>query len=192
MFARSLQRFSVTILLAALPIVSAAELRPGEVSALRFRDVDGNEHSTADGHVTIITIVTRENEAGAQAVGDSVPDYCKGNPRYRYITLVNFERKLPAPLRGLTRTIIRNRLDAEARKMRPGYQAKRIPRDPRKDIFVIADFDGNAVGQFGLKPEEAGLVVFVFNPRGRLIARWDEVPSEEALAKAIAAADRGR
>jgi hypothetical protein len=190
MIAHSLQRFSFVILLACWPAVAAAELRPGDVSALRFRDVDGNEHSTAGGHVTILTIVTRENEARAQAVGDNVPEFCIGILRYRYITLVNFERKLPMPLRGLTRAIIRNRLDAEAKKMRPGYQARGIPRDPRRDIFVVPDFDGGVVTQLGLAPEKAGLVVFVFNPRGKLIARWDDVPSEEALARAVAAADR--
>jgi hypothetical protein len=190
MIAHLLQRFSAVVVFVAVASAAAKELQQGEVSALSFRDVDGNTLSTTDGHVMIVTVVTRANEDNAQAVADHVPDRCVGDPKYRYVTLVNFEGKIMGPLRGLTRTIIRQRLDAEGRKLKPEYDAKRITRDPRKDIFVVADFDGSAVKQLGLTPENAALEVFVFDPRGKLIERWNAVPPEDSLAKAIAAAER--
>ena len=132
---------------AALALFSRGRcpLQVGTTAHFSFKDVDGNEHSIAGGHVTIITVVTRQNEAQAQAVADHVPDRCLGDRRYAYITLVNFQKKLFPALQGLTRTIIRNRLDAEANRLRPEYTTKHINHDPRQDMFVVADFDGKAV-----------------------------------------------
>jgi len=189
MITRCLQRFFIGSLLAAALAAAAAELQTGGVPHLIFRDVDGQEHSTSNGHVTIITVVTRQNEAKAKAVADRVPDRCLGNPKYRYVTLVNFQRKIPGPLQGLTKAIIRKRLTAEANRLRPKYTAKHITHDPRQDIFVVADFDGAGVTKLGLSPDSDGLGVFLFNGQGKLIARWSEVPPEDALAKAVSAAD---
>jgi hypothetical protein len=189
MIARVLQRFSFALLFCALSLAAARELAPGDVSPITFRDVDGNDLSTADGHVTILTVVTREHETEAQAVADQVPDEYLGNPKYRYITLVNFQGKLVGPIRSLTRVIIRNRLDGEAKKLRPEYAAKQIQRDPRKDVFVIADFDGAAVAKLGLTPANAQLLVFVFNGQGKLVKRFDQVPPGDALAHAIKLAE---
>jgi hypothetical protein len=188
MIARTLQRLSISIF-ALFFIAATNSLTVGGTAHLSFRDVDGNEHSTTNGHVSVITVVTRQNEAQAQAVADRVPDRCLGDRRYRYITLVNFQRKLIGPLQGLTKAIIRTRLNAEANRLRPEYTAKHIAHDPRQDIFVVADFDGSAVNQLGFAPEFDGLAIFVFNGHGKLVARWNEVPSEEALAKAIGAAE---
>ena len=188
MIATLLQRFSIGLLATLALNAAAAELKPGGVARLVFHDVDTNTHSTADGHVTIITVVTRQDEAKAQAVADHVPDRYVGDSKFRYLTVVNFQRKLAYPFRGLTRAIIRNRLDAEATRLRPEYAAKKIPRDPRRDTLVVADFDGTNVTQLGLAPESDGIAVFVFNGQGKLIARWTDVPSSEALAKAISAA----
>jgi hypothetical protein len=188
MIARSLQFFFMAfILVAAVP--AYAELQTGATHALTFPDVDGHNLSTADGHVTIVTVVTRENEANARAISLLVPERCIGVPKYRYITLVNFEGKIPGPLRGLTRGIIRNRLDAEAKELKPRYEAKNLTRDPRSDVYVVADFDGSAVKRLGLTPESANLAIFVFDGKGKLVGRWSEVPTEEALTSAILAAE---
>ncbi|MEP6956170.1 MAG: hypothetical protein ABI883_05040, partial [Chthoniobacterales bacterium] len=96
-------------LFCAAGFVAAASLQPGSVYELSFSDVDGNNLSTADGHVTIITVVTREQEEKAHAVADLVPERYIGDPKYRYVTLVNFQGKLAGPLQGVTRAVIRNR-----------------------------------------------------------------------------------
>lgn len=182
-----LQRFFLFIFIACALNLRAAELQTGNVAHLSFHDVDGNEHSTANGQVTIITVITRQNEEMAKAVADRVPDRFRGNPKFRYITLINFQRKLFSPLQGLTKTVIRNRLNLEADRLRPDYAAKKIARDPRKDILVVADFDGAAVAQLGLAPESDGVSVFVFNGHGRINGRWSGVPPEEAFVRAIVA-----
>lgn len=190
MIARSLQLFSVLLLLGSGAGAQTSELEPGRAYSFSLRDVDGNDLATADGHVTVITVVTRQNEDQAHAVADRVPDRCLGNPKYRYITLVNFQRKLARPLQGLTRKIIRNRLDAEAEALKPEYVAKNLTRDPRQDVFVVADFDGSAMAKLGLSPGSNNVGVFVFNGRGKLIKRWDSVPPGDSLAQAIAVAER--
>lgn len=189
MIARALQTFSVALLLGATAFAATPELQVGSVYDLSFHDVDGNDLSTAAGRITIITVVTRENEDGAHAVADRVPDRYLGDPKSRYITLVNFQGKLAGPLQGLTRSIIRGRLDAEARELKPKYVAKQITRDPRKDVYVVADFKGDAVKRLGLAPESSSLFVCVFDGHGKLIARWNEVPPGDSLAQALTAAE---
>jgi hypothetical protein len=170
MIARSLQ--FIFLFSIALALCAAAPLQPGSINHLSFHDVDGNTLSTADGHVTIITVVTRQNEQQAHAVADQVPDFCLGNQKYRYVTLV-----------------IRQRLDSEAAKLRREYQQKQIGHDPRKDMFVIADFDGSAVSQLGLAVDSNDVHVFVFNGRGKLVQHWTGVPPNDSLGKAIAATE---
>ena len=184
-----LQIFSVAVLVAAAASAQTTELQPGRKYQLALRDVDGSNLKTDAGHVTIITVVTRQNEQQARAVAAMVPDRCIGDPKYRYITLVNFQRKISPVFQGITNTVIRRRLDAEAKRLEPDYTARKLTRDPRRDIFVVADFDGAAVGQLGLAPTAHAVAVFVFNGEGKLIARWTGVPPEGALAKAIAAAE---
>ena len=189
MIACGLQMFSVLFLCALTSAADAMELQPGSVQNLVFRDVDGNNLATADGHVTVITVVTRENETKARAIADLVPDRYVGERNFRYVTLVNFQGKLFRPVHGLTRAVIRSRLEAEAKKLQPKYAAKKINRDPRGDIYVIPDFDGSAVARLGLPQQLSEIVVFVFNGKGRLVERWKGVPPGDALAKAIADAE---
>ena len=108
-----------------------------------------------------------------------------GDPKYRLITLVNFQQRIYPPFRGMVSAIIRHRLDAEAKKLQKIYSAKQIGRNPRNDIYVVADFDGNAVSQLGIAPASAEFAVFVFDGRGRLVRRWNDLPSAEALTQAI-------
>ena len=185
---RRLQCFFV--LLAMATVAQAALLPSGQTYRLSFRDVDGNNLSTADGHVTIIAVVTRRSEEKARQISQRVPEHVIGNAKYRYITMVNFQRGLAGPFQGLTRAIIRNRLDAEAKELQQKYAAKGVQRNARRDIHVVADFDGSAVTQLGISPDSNDVAVFVFDGRGKLINRWVGVPPEEALAKAVATAER--
>ena len=184
MFARPLQYFFLAALVAATP-AHAVELRPGNVYQLSFTDVDKQELSTSDGHVTVITVVTRDDESKAQTVGDRIAPVYMGNPKYRLINLVNFQQKIFPPFRGMISSIIRYRLDAEAKKLQKIYSEKRLNRDPRSDIYVVADFDGKAVSQLGIAPASAEFAVFVFDGRGRLVRRWNDLPSAAALTEAI-------
>jgi hypothetical protein len=188
MFVRCLQMLSVALVYATVALASQP-LAPGGVYNLKFQDVDGQDLTTAGGHVTIITVATRETEDKARTVADLVPDRYIGNPKYRYVTLVDFAGKLPRALQGLTRTIIRGRLDHEAKLLKPQYEAKQIARDPRKDIYVIADFDGNAAERLGVPRPSADVTVFLFDTRGKLVARWSGVPPEEPFVKALASTE---
>ncbi|MEY2558819.1 MAG: hypothetical protein QOE34_2244 [Verrucomicrobiota bacterium] len=186
-FAPRLQYFFVAAFLAAAP-ARANELRPGNTYALTITDVDRQQLSTSDGHVTIITVVTRKDEQKAQQVGDRVPHVYLGDPKYRLITMVNFQQKIFSAFRGMTMVIIRNRLDAEAKDLQKIYTARHLTRNPRSDIFVVADFDGNAVSQLGIAPSSSEFAVFVFDGRGRLVRRWNDVPSVDALSAALSEA----
>jgi hypothetical protein len=182
-FGRRLQYFFLAAFLATS--AQASELHPGNVYSLTFADVDHHQLSTADGHVTIITVLTRKDEKKAEQVGDHVPHFCLGNPKYRLITLVNFQRTVFPLFQGMTSALIRNRMDAEAKDLQKTYTAKHLTRNPRSDIFVVADFDGKSVSQLGIGPNSTEFAVFLFDGRGRLVKRWNDVPSAEALTAAI-------
>ena len=99
--------------------------------------------------------------------------------------MVNFQQNILPPLRGMVSAVIRHRLDQEAKEVQKSYAERHINRNARDDIFVVADFDGKAVSQLGIQPVSSEFAVFVFDGRGRLVRRWSDVPTEEALAQAI-------
>jgi len=167
------------------PEVTPAELRTGNTYGLTVTDVDQHQLSTSDGHVTIITVVTRKDEQKAQAVGDRFPAAYLGDPRYRLITVVNFQQKLFSAFRGLALSIIRHRVDLEAKELQKVYSAKQLNRNPRSDLFVVADFDGKTVSQLGITPLSTEFAVFAFAGNGRLVRRWNDAPSADALLAAM-------
>src|SRR6202171_4395657 len=116
-FARLLQSLFLAILVAIGPVAGATELRLGNVYPLTFTDVDQHQLSTSDGQVTIITVVTRKDEQKAQMVGDRFPRLYLGDPKYRLITLVNFQQKVFPPFRRIATAIIRHRMDVEAKEL---------------------------------------------------------------------------
>jgi len=183
-FPRSLQYFFLAAILTAWP-ARANELSPGNVYPLTFPDVDRHQLSTADGHVTIITVLTRKDEEKAEQVGDRVPHIYLGDPKYRLITLVNFQRGIFPLLQGMINAVIRNRMDAEAKELQKIYTARHLTRNPRSDIFVVADFDGKPASQLGINSSSSEFAVFVFDGRGRLVRRWNDVPSADALTQAL-------
>ncbi len=183
LFARALPGFFAAFVLATS--APAIELRSGNTYSLTFTDVDRHQLSTSDGHVTIITVLTRKDEEKAEQVGERVPHIYLGDPKYRLITLVNFQRGVFPLFQGMINAIIRNRMDAEAKELQAVYTSKHLTRDPRSDIFVVADFDGKAVAKLGISSSSSEFAVFVFDGRGRLVRRWDNVPSPEALAQAL-------
>jgi len=163
----------------------AIQLRPGNTYSLTFTDVDRRQLSTADGHVTVISVLTRRDEAKAETVGDRVSHITFGDPKTRMITLVNFQQSILLPLRGMVSAVIRHRLDTEAKDIQKSYAERHINRNAREDVFVIADFDGKAVSQLGIAPTSSEYAVFVFDGKGRLVRRWNDVPSAEALTQAL-------
>ena len=81
--------------------------------------------------------------------------------------------------------IVRHRIDAEAKRLQLRYAAKKIDRDARHDIFVVADFDGGAVSQLGRPFQSSGFHVLAFSRNGELLHQWDIVPSAVELAAVL-------
>jgi hypothetical protein len=160
-------------------------LSNGQRYALNFVDIDGHEHSTADGHVTVLVLATTGDSEKVRAVGDRVPDYCLGNPRYKMITIVHFMRNHTAIGRKIATAFLRHRVKEEAKGLQARYDARKIVRDARNDIFTVTDFDGTAWSQIGGQTETANFHVFVFSESGELLQQWSSVPSAADLAVAI-------
>jgi hypothetical protein len=148
-------------------------------------DIDGNKHSTADGHVTVGVLATVTDREKARTVADRVPEYCLGNPDYRMITIIRFARQHTVIGRRIATALIRYGVNEEARRLQARYDGKRIKRDARKDIFIVTDFDGSVSSQLGEAEGATDFCVFVLGRNGELIAQWRGVPSAEQLAAAV-------
>jgi len=183
---RALQLFFFigTLILLVRPQLHGA-LSVGESYSRNFVDIDGNKHSTADGHVTIVVLTTPGQREKARTVGDRVPDRCLGNPDYRMITIIHFTRKHTLVGRKIATSLIRHRVKEEAKRLQARYDRKKIARDARKDIFVATDFDGSIASQLGEADSATNFSVFVFGRNGELIAQWNGVPGIEQLDAAL-------
>jgi hypothetical protein len=158
------------------------DLAVGQIHALKFVDLDGNAHSTTDGHMTVIVLTTRDGLSKAQMVGDRVPSYCLGNPAFRMITVVKFGPH-NAAMRNFMAMMARRRLDAEGGRLQRRYEIRNIKRVARNDVFAVADFDGSVVAKLG--SGSADFRVLVFGRTGELLKQWDEVPSAADLAAVL-------
>ena len=176
------------LFLAAMPARGA--LSTGTTYSISFVDLDGNKLSTADGHKTIVVLTTPADREQARTVGDHVPDFCLGNPAYRMITVVRFTGRHMEIGRRLATAFVRHRVSEAAKRLQARYDAQKISRDARGDIFVVTDFDGTIASQLG--GQESGptdFFVFVFGPKGKLLAQWHSVPSTDELADALKKSD---
>lgn len=183
---RALQSFFFigTLILLIDPQLHGA-LSVGESYSRDFVDIDGHKHSTADGHVTVVVFTTPGQREKARAVGDRVPERCLGNPDYRMITIVHFTRKHTGFGRKIATSVIRHRVNEEAKRLQARYDANKIARDARKDIFVATDFDGSMAAQLGEADSATDFSVFVFGRKGELVAQWHSVPSTQELDAAL-------
>ena len=160
-------------------------LSSGATYSFNFVDIDGEKLSTADGHVTVLVLTTAAEREKVRAVGDRVPDFCLGNPNYRMITVVRFTSKHTPIGRKVITAMVNHRMNEAAKRLQSRYNANKISRDARKDIFTVMDFDGSVSSQL----EEAGTAesfrVLVFARDGKLLAQWTDVPSEKQLAEVL-------
>jgi len=183
---RALQFFFVA---ATAPFISAAlssgALSSGAIYSLDFVDIDGNKLSTADGHVTVLVLATTAEREKVHVVGERVPDFCLGNPNYRMITIVRFTSRHTAIGRRIATGLVKHRVNEAARRLQGRYDANKISRDARKDIFTVLDFDGSASSQLDDSAQAASFRVLVFARDGKLLAQWTDVPSAKQLAEAL-------
>ena len=170
-------------LLGAVPLSKG--LSHGQRYRINFVDVDGNSLSTADGHVTVLVLMTTEDREKARSIGDRAPDYCLGNPSYRMITVLNFTKRRTPIGRNVVTMLVRHQLDEEAKRLQARYNEKKIARDARSDIYTVTDFDGTISSQLGAESTAAGFGVFVFGRNGELLQHWDDVPSAQELASVV-------
>jgi ABC-type uncharacterized transport system permease subunit len=162
-----------------------AQPTAGENYRINFLDVDGNVLSTADGRITTLVLVNQSNIDKARAVGDRTPDFCLGNSNYRMITVLAFEKKHSKPVRMILSSLMRRRLDSEARRLQSRYDQLKIARNARQDVSAVADFDRTITAQLGAPPAAALFRVFVFGRNGELLKQWDDVPTAEELAAVL-------
>lgn len=188
MSARALLFSAATTLLAAA-IACEGALSIGSDHSISLVDLDGNKLSTADGHITVVVLASPAEREQARTVGDHIPDFCLGNPTYRMITVIHFTGRHLAIGRRLATAFVRHRVTEAAQRLQARYDALKISRNARNDIFVVTDFDGTVASQFGQAAGAAEFGVFVFGAKGELLAQWHSVPTTEELAAVLKKSD---
>ena len=181
---RALQ-FFFAVVMAFFPPILRGALSNGTTYSLSFVDIDGNKLSTADGHVTVLVLATTADWEKAREVGDRVPDYCLGDPNYRMITIIRFIRKHGPLVQKIAMAVVRHRVTDVAKRLQNRYDANKIIRDARQDIFTVTDFDGTVSAQLGEPAGATDFLVFVLGRQGELLAQWHEVPSAKQLAAVL-------
>ena len=174
----------IAILLAAKLSVPA-EPTIGQKYPIPLTDIDGHEFSTADGHFTTIVLVSKANGDKPHAVGERMPYFCLGNPHYRMITVVAFEAQHSRPVRAFLTSMMRRRVDSEAKQLQSRYDKLKIAQNARQNVIAVADFDGAIAAKLDAKPNPALFRVFVFGKSGELLKQWSDLPSAEELAAAL-------
>ena len=164
-------------------------LSTGTTYSISVVDLNGNKLSTADGHVTIVVLTTPADREQARTVGDRVPDFCLGNPTYRMITIIHFTGRHMAIGRRVATAFVRHRVGEAAKRLQTRYDALKISRDAKNDIFVVTDFDGTVASQLGQAVGAKDFCVFAFGPNGELLAQWHSVPSMDELAAVLKKSD---
>ena len=179
---RAIQLFFILLIL-GFPTFLFGDLNVGQTYTLKFTGLNGESLSTADGHVTIVVVVTRPSWTKAQLVGDRVPDACVGDSVHRLVTIVKFGNH-SSPVRSVLTAGAKHRLNLEAKRIQPRYDAKKLTRSPRADIFAVADFDGVIAGQLGVQ-SEADFRALIFGRNGELLAQWKDLPTADEIAAAL-------
>lgn len=176
--------FALALILAST-ISILADPNVGQIYRISLTNIDGNSVSTADGRFTTLVLVSKASVDKAREVGDRIPDFCLGNPDYRMVTAVVFETQHSRPVRALLTSMIRRRVNAEAKRLQARYDQLKITKDARPNVFVVADFDGAIAKQLGAEWSANLFRVFVFGKNGELINQWTDLPSAEELNSAL-------
>jgi hypothetical protein len=129
--------FAALVLLIGLSKPLDGALSSGQRYVVKFSDVDSRAISTADGHVAVLVLTTTEDLTRAHAVRDRVPDYCRGNANYRMITVLRLAERHTQLGRAVVMLIVRHRIDEEAKVLQTRYNARKISRPAREDIYVV-------------------------------------------------------
>jgi hypothetical protein len=177
--------FFLAMLCFVMTSSGAGTLVSGGTYALKLVDVDGRTLSTADGHVTVLVLAARRDLDKTRLVGNRIPDRCLGNPKYRMITVLRFDPTQNRTMRFVSAALVRRGLNTEAKRLKPRYVEKKLTRNPRGDLYAVAEFDNSTASQLGLQDNSAPFRVLVLSEQGVLIRDWTDVPSEQELRAAI-------
>ena len=166
-------------------ITILAEPSVGQIYRISLTTIDGNSVSTTDGRITTVVLVSKANVDKAREIGDRIPDFCLGNPDYRMITVVTFESQHTRPVRAFLTSMMRRRVDSEAKRLQVRYDRLKIARNARPEVIAVPDFDGAIAKQLDAKPSATLFRAFIFGKNGELRKQWSDVPPAEELAAAL-------
>ena len=101
------------------------------------------------------------------------------------VTVVVFETQHSQPVRAFLTSMIRRRVNSEAKQLQARYDQLKIAQDARPNVFVVADFEAAIAKQLGSQWSTNLFRVFIFGKDGELRKQWNDVPSAEELAAAL-------
>ncbi|HEY4284107.1 MAG TPA: hypothetical protein VGM62_13655 [Chthoniobacterales bacterium] len=182
---RTTRIFLPVLVILVIPVSKVQSLTTGQMVRFKVTDVDGRKLSALDGPTTMLVLTTRQDLDKAQLIGNRAPERCLGNPKFRMITVIQFNKSTSQAMRFVYSALVRKRVAAEANRLKPRYRAKKLTTDPRQDVHVVADFDGTTAAQLGLSDSAGLFAVVILTPDGVVLREWRVVPSAQELDIAL-------
>jgi len=100
------------------------------------------------------------------------------------VTILAFEKKHSKPVRMILTSLVRRRVDSEARQLKRVTIDSRL-RAMRVTMFSPLRFRWNNHDATWITASATLFHVFVFGRKGELLKQWNDVPSSEELAAAL-------
>ncbi|PTY05300.1 hypothetical protein DB346_01660 [Verrucomicrobia bacterium LW23] len=164
-----------------LSIVMAAPLRAGTITA-----TDADDRTVTFNPASKVVVVLNCNEKTQWRTRDAgmALDPFQGIKNFRLIVLVDLRSTLAKVVKGYVKSRMRNDLDNEAVRIKPFYAAKGNTGNPRNDVSVVPDWNGNICAQLSWPDESTKFRAVVYKD-GKELKRFDNLTEDGPLVAVV-------
>lgn len=166
-------------------LLLSAALTLGHADPIEVTDVDGKK--IVLNRTGGVTAVVYSNSALQKNTRETAKyfDPFHGRKEFRGIVVVDLRKSVAGWMKGVTLGIIRNDLEAEAKRVKPFYVKNGNPGNPRDDLGVVADFKGEVCQSLDWKEELKEVEVIVYAPDGKEAGRWQKNKDVEKIRAVV-------
>lgn len=158
---------------------------PTASSGVLVRDIDGrNRDLRKSGKVSVVMYTNADLEEQSRTLS-SYMDSFRPRSDFAFIQVLDMRGEVPPIVRNTVVKEVKRHLDKEAARLAPIYRKSGANRDPRKDLSTVVDFSGNVLGSLNWGNHYDDVRLLVYNKKGELVKRWDQMPDAESLRQFI-------
>lgn len=152
--------------------------------AMEGVDADGRAVRLPDAKKISVVIYSNEHLQHETRRVAQLLDPFHGRAGFRQIILVDLRNSWGRIFKDMALERMREDLDLEAKRVRPFYKKNANTGDPREDLVVIPDFDGEWCKHLGWKVPLKSVEVVVINKEGKTF-RWNTKKDASELVQSM-------